>query len=196
MRKMLMLGLVILAMVVVAGCSRGPAEAALEAANEALAQVQPEAAKFLPAESQALANAVAEARAKFDAGDYQAALASAKDLPAQAAEVANTVAARKNELLARWNGVQSTLPAKVQGFADKINALRVMRKLPKGLDPAQVETAMASLTDVNDLWATANNAFSAGDVVTALAKAADVQARADELATLLDTVVLPTPKKR
>jgi hypothetical protein len=194
MRKLLVLGLIVLPLLV-AGCSKGPAEAALKAADEAIAQVQPEAAKFLPAGLEPLTAAAAEAKAKFDAGDYKAALAVAKNLPVKAADLAKDVAAKKNELMAKWNAVQGTLPALVQGLTERVGALAAMKKLPKGFDAAQLETAKTSLTDTTDLWATATNAFSAGDVVSAVAKAADVQTKADELAKLLETVVLPPAKK-
>jgi hypothetical protein len=194
MRKFLVLGLMVLPLIV-AGCSKGPAEAALKAADEAIAQVQPEAAKFLPADLQTLTAAAADAKAKFDAGDYKAALTVAKDLPAKAADLAKLVAAKKDELMAKWNAIQGTLPTLVQGLTEKVGALAAIKKLPKGFDAAQLETAKTSLTGVTDLWTVASNAFSAGDVVTAVAKAADVQTKADELTKMLETVVLPPAKK-
>lgn len=73
MRKFLVVALMVLPLVA-AGCSKGPAEAALKAADEAIAKVKPEAEKFVPAEFTTLTDAVAAAKAKFDAGDYAAAL--------------------------------------------------------------------------------------------------------------------------
>ena len=193
MRKFLVVALMILPLVAV-GCSKGPAEAALKAADEAIANVQPEAEKFVPAEFKSLADGAAEAKAKFDAGDYSAALAGAKDLPAKAAEVAKAAAAKKDELTAQWNELQGSVPAMVQGLADKVGALAALKRLPKGFDAAQLETAKASLADVTATWTAATEAFAGADLAGAIAKAGDTKAKAEALAASLEAVPLPPAK--
>jgi hypothetical protein len=193
MRKFMVVALMALPLLV-AGCSKGPAEAALKAADEAIAKVKPEAEKFVPAEFTTLADAAAAAKAKFDSGDYAAALAAAKDLPAKAADVAGAATAKKDELTKQWTDLQGSLPALVQGLADKVTALGGMKRLPKGFDAAQLETAKASLTDVTGLWTAATDAFNGGDLMGALAKAGDVKTKADALTAMLDTVPLPPAK--
>ena len=184
MRKFLVVALMVLPLVA-AGCSKGPAEAALKAADEAIAKVKPEAEKFVPAEFTTLTDAVAAAKAKFDAGDYAAALAAAKDLPAKATEVATAASAKKDALMKQWNDFQGSMPGIVQGLTDKVGALAAMKKLPKGFERAQLETAKTSLTEVTDLWQAATGAFGAGDIAGATAKAGDVKAKAEALTTLL-----------
>ena len=61
MRKLLVVGLMVLPLLV-AGCSKGPAEAALKAADEAIANVAPDAQKFVPDQFATLTAAAAEAR--------------------------------------------------------------------------------------------------------------------------------------
>ena len=98
MRKFLVCCLMILPLVVV-GCSKGPAEAALKAADEAIAKAKPEAEKFVPEQFKALTDAAAAAKANFDKGDYAAVLTAAKDLPAKAAEVMTAATAKKEKIL-------------------------------------------------------------------------------------------------
>jgi len=193
MRKLLIAVLMILPLAI-AGCSKGPAEAALKAADEAIAKVAPEAGKYVPAELKSLTAAAAEAKAKFDGGDYSAALAGAKDLPAKAADVAKAAAAKKDELMAKWNDLQGSLPAMVQALTDKVGALAAMKKLPKGFDAAQLETAKTSLTDVTGLWTSATEAFGSGDIMDALAKGGDVKSKAEALSTMLEAVAVPAAK--
>jgi hypothetical protein len=194
MRKLLILALMILPLAVV-GCSKGPAEAALKAADEAIAKVKPEAEKYVPAELKGLADAAAEAKTKFDAGDYSAALAGAKELPARAADVAKAAAAKKDELTAKWNEFQGSLPGVVQGLTDKVNTIATMKRLPKGFEAAQLESAKTSLSDVTGIWTAATEAFAGGDVAAALAKAGDVKTKAEELTKALETVQLPPAKQ-
>ncbi len=193
MRKLMVVALLVLPLLV-AGCSKGPAEAALKAADEAIAKVKPEAEKFVPAEFSGLADAAAAAKAKFDGGDYAAALAAAKDLPAKAADVARAATAKKDELTKQWTDLQGSLPAAVQGLTDKVTALAGMKRLPKGFDAAQLDTAKTSLADVTGLWTAATDAFNGGDLMGALAKAGDVKAKADALTTMLDAVPMPPAK--
>jgi hypothetical protein len=190
MRKLLIVALMTLPLAV-ASCSRGPAEAALKAADEAITRVMPEAGKFAPTELKALTGAMADAKAKFAAGDYKGALAGARDLPSKAAELARAAAAKKDEFTAAWREFQGSVPALVQTFKDRIGAVEGMKKRPKGFDPAQIASAKTALSEVAALWESAADAFGNGDFAAALAKAADVRTKADALSALLES--LPTP---
>jgi hypothetical protein len=193
MRKLLMAALIVLPLAV-AGCSKGPAEAALKAADEAIARVTPEVGKLAPAELKALTGAAADAKAKFDAGDYAGALAEARDLPAKAAGLARAAAAKKDEFTAKWKEFQGPVTGLLQTFKDRIGAVEGMKKRPKGFDPAQVASAKASLSELSALWKSATDAFSNGDFAAAIAKAADVRAQADALATFLESLPAPATK--
>lgn len=195
MRKFLVLGMMVLPLLA-AGCSKGPAEAALKAADEAIAKVQPDAEKFVPDQFKALADAAADAKAKFEQGDYGAVLAAAKDLPAKANDVMAAATAKKDELTKAWTDMQGSLPTMVQGLTEKIGALSAMRRLPKGFDATQLEAAKTSLTDVTGLWQSASDAFGGGDIMGAVAKAGDVKVKADELAKTLEGVAIPAMAKK
>ena len=194
MRKLFVVGLMILALLA-AGCSKAPAEAALKVADEAIANVKPEAEKYVPEQFNALTAAAADARAKFDAKDYKGALTAAQALPAQADEVMKAAAAKKEELMKQWADMQGSLPAMVQALTEKIGGLAAMKKLPKGVDSAMVETAKTSLADVTAGWTAASDAFTAGDITGAIAKAGDVKTKAEQLSTMLEAVPAPAPAK-
>lgn len=193
MRKFLVLGFMVLPLLV-AGCSKGPAEAALKAADEAIAKAAPDAEKFVPDQFKAVTDAAAAAKADFDKGDYAAALAAAKDLPAKTAAVVAAATAKKDELTGLWKGLAETLPAQVAGLTEKINGLAAMKKLPKGLDKAKLDEVRTRLADMTATWTKAVQAFNGGDLKSALELGANVKTNADWLQTSYDAI-MPAPKK-
>jgi hypothetical protein len=77
MRKLLVVGLMVLPLLA-AGCSKGPAEAALKAADEAIAKVAPDAEKFVPDQFKTLTDAAAAAKKDELMGQWNV---MAKDMP-------------------------------------------------------------------------------------------------------------------
>jgi hypothetical protein len=73
----------------------------------------------------------------------------------------------------------------VKALTDRVAALVAMRRLPKGLDAAQLETAKSEAADLAQLWMSASGAFAGGDVASAVAKANEVKAKGDELARII-----------
>ena len=171
MRKLLILGLMVLPMFA-AGCSKGPAEAALKAADEAVAKVAPDAQKFVPDQFATLTAAAAEAKASFDKGDYAAALAVAKDLPTKATEVMTAATAKKDELTGQWNVMSKDMPILVADWQKKFDELLASKKLPKTATPERIEEMKAKMADVSATWTKATDAFNAGDIKGALETAA------------------------
>ncbi|HET8798788.1 MAG TPA: hypothetical protein VFO89_13930 [Thermoanaerobaculia bacterium] len=195
MRKWMTIALLLVLALMVTGCGKAPAQAALTAADEAIANVKPEAEKYVPEEFAKLTAAAADARAKFDAGNYKDALTAAKDIPTQATEVLNAANAKKEELTGKWNELQGSMPAMVQGLTDKVSSLEAMKKLPRGFDKTQLETAKASLASVTSDWTAAADAFKSGDVTGALSKAEGVKSKAEELAKSLEAAAPAAAKK-
>jgi len=193
MRRLMVLGFMVLPLLFV-GCSKGPAETALKAADEAVAKAAPLAEKFVPDQFKTLTDAAAAAKASFDKGDYAAALAAAKDLPAKADEILAAATAKKDELTGVWNGLAESLPAQVTGLTEKIDAITAMRRLPKGIDKAGLEAAKTELGNITSAWTKATEAFGAGEVPGALEVANDVKAKVETLAATLEPVVLPAKK--
>ena len=187
MRKLLVVGLLVLPLLA-AGCSKGPAEAALKAADEAIAKVAPDAEKFVPDQFKTLTEAAAAAKASFDKGDYAAALASAKDLPTKATEVATAAAAKKDELMGQWNVLAKDMPILVADWQKKFDELAASKKLPKTATPERIEELRGKLAEVNATWTKATDAFNAGDIKGALENGAGVKAAVDWMQTAWDAI--------
>jgi len=193
MRKLLILGLMVLPMFT-AGCSKGPAEAALKAADEAIATVAPDAEKYVPEQFKTLTDAAAAAKASFDKGDYAAALAVAKDLPAKATEVMTAATAKKDELMGQWNVLSKDMPILVADWQKKIDELIASKKLPKTATPERIEEIKAKFAEVNTTWTKATEAFNAGDIKGALENAGAVKASVDWMESVW-AAVAPAAKK-
>jgi hypothetical protein len=193
MRKFLVLMLLVLPLVL-AGCSKGPAEAALKAGDEAIAKVQPEAEKFVPDQFKALRDAAATAKAAFDKGDYAAALAAAKDLPGKANDVMASAAAKKEEMVGQWNALAESMPAVVKGLEDKVAAIEAMKKLPKEFTKDDLAAAWTQVRDVTTQWTQAVKAFDAGSLDQALKAGGGAKMQAEELGKLLQAVAVPAAK--
>ena len=73
--------------------AKAPAEAAIKAADEALAGVKADASQYVPDQLKGVEDALAAAKDNFQKGEYQKALDGAKDLAAQAKDLAAAVTA-------------------------------------------------------------------------------------------------------
>jgi hypothetical protein len=185
MRKFVVFLLVAVVAGFATGCGKGPAEAALKAADDAVAAAKPDAEKYVPEQYKALTEAVTAAKAKFEAGDYAAVTESLKDVPTKAAEVTKAAAAKKEELAAAWKGIADTLPAAVDGVKAKIEEIVKTKKMPKGMDKDKLAALQTDLTAVSQGWTEASAAFQGGDVMGAIEKAKAVKAKADGLVASL-----------
>jgi hypothetical protein len=185
MRKWFVPVVLVLALVVSA-CGKAPAQAALTAADQAIASAKPEVEKYVPAEFTKLTAAAADAKAKFDAGKYKDALAVAKDIPANATAALEAAKAKKDELTGKWTAMEGAMPATVEGLTTRIGSLEAMKKLPKGFDKTQLETAKASLATVSTDWTAATDAFKSGDLLEAITKGEGAKTKSDDLAKLLE----------
>ncbi len=176
-------------------CNKGPAEAALKAADQALAAATPEIEKYVPEELGSLTTAVREARSQFEKGNYTDALKAAQGLPAKIRAAAAAAAAKKTQLVAAWNEMSGSLPTCVQSITTKVAELAAAKKLPKGMDKATVATAQTDLGSVTQAWTEATAAFQGGDIPKAVKTAQDVKAKAEALAGMLGLTAAPAAAK-
>lgn len=182
---------ILILVLAMAGCGKAPAQAALTAADAAIATAKPEVEKYVPEEFGKLTAAAADAKAKFDAGNYKDALAAAQEIPGKATEALKAAKAKKDELTAKWTATEAAMPDTVKGLTDRLASLQGMKKLPNGIDKAQLETAKTTLASVTADWTAATEAFKSGDLMGALTKGDGVKAKSDELAKLLQLAPPP-----
>jgi len=174
-----------------AGCNKGPAEAALEAAGQTLEAAKPELATYAPDELASLTAAIGDAKARLDEGRYTDALRAAQRFPARIEAAAAAAAARKEELARAWTANAASLEPMIAGLAARMTELAAAEKLPRGLDAAGLASARAELGAITTAWAQAGAAFRGGDVAAAIRTARDVKARAEALSALLGLAAAP-----
>lgn len=195
MKNALKITVAALCCVALAACSqKGPAEAALSAAQTAVDGVKADAAKYVPDQAKALTASLTAAREAFDKGDYKVAMEMAQAIPAKASGVAAAVAARKDELTKSWNALSTSVPGLVDQIQAKLDALSAMKKLPRDMDAAKLEAAKTSLADIRKSSGEAADAMKSGNVADAVAKGNAVNAKvADLMAALGLTAAGPAP---
>ena len=160
-----------------AACGKGPAEAALKAADQALEAARPEIEKYVPADVTALSGAAKAAHDRFDQGDYKAALAAAQELPAKVQAAAAAATAKKESLTQTWSALQGSVPGMVEAFKNRVTQLVSMKKLPKGMDATKLGAAKNELDAITQAWDEASTAFQAGNLSQAVDKANAVTTR-------------------
>jgi len=176
---------VVLLALAAAGCNKGPAEAALKAAERSLETAKPEIEKYTPAELTSLVTSVQEARARFDQGQYTDALKAAQELPAKIQAALAAATEKKTELVASWTEISGSLPKMVEALTTRVNDLAGMKKLPAGMDQAGVQTAKGELGVITQAWTAAADAFQGGDIPRAVSTAQGIKAKAEGLAAML-----------
>lgn len=190
MRSHVKVAAILLGALLVTACSqKDPAQKALDAAESALAAVHEDAMKYVPEQYDAVKNDLNAARQAFQAEKYADALKAVKDVPAKAKELGEAAAAKKKEVVAQlnadWSSLSTGVPGIVKSIEDRLAALGKMRKLPAGLDRATVDTASSGLTAAKADWDMASQAFTAGNVEEAVAKARSVETAAKDLMSKL-----------
>jgi predicted small lipoprotein YifL len=179
--------------VALVACSqKGPAEAALKAAETSMNEVKADGAKYAAEQMKGLLASYTAAQEAFNKGDYKAAMELAQGVPAKAKDVAAAVAAKKDELTKTWTGLASTLPAQIEQIKTKVGELAAMKKLPKDMDAAKLDAAKTALADVTKTWGDAAEAFKSGNLIDATAKGNVAKAKvADAMAALGLTPAAP-----
>jgi hypothetical protein len=169
------------------GCStaKGPAEAAIKAAEDALAAAKPEAAKFVPDQLKAVEDALATAKDNFTKGEYEQALTGGQELATKVKDLAAAAAAKKDELTRSWQDLSGGLPGMVEVITKRVEILSKSKKLPAGLNKEQFESAKATLATVTQTWTEASDAFNGGNLVDAVSKANSVKEKAVEIMNIL-----------
>jgi DNA repair exonuclease SbcCD ATPase subunit len=169
-------------------CSKGPAEAALKAAEAAVEQARPQLEKLVPAEWASVQEAVKGARSQFDQGNYKEAMQAAQALTPKVQQAVTAAAAKAAELTQAFQGVQGTLPGLVEQLTAKVAELGAMKRLPKGLDAAALQAAQADLSGLTQGLTEAMTAFQNGNLPQAVEQANALKAKAEALAQALGVV--------
>ncbi|HEX7614433.1 MAG TPA: hypothetical protein VF554_04045 [Thermoanaerobaculia bacterium] len=176
----------------VACSQKGPAEAALKAAETSMNEVKADGAKYAPEQTKAIMVSYTAAQDSFNKGDYKAAMEVAQGIPAKAKDVAAAVASKKDELTKTWTTLATTLAPQIEQIRTKVGELSAMKKLPKDMDATKLEGAKAALADITKISGDAAAAFKSGNLTDAVSKGNAVKAKvADAMASLGLTPAAP-----
>jgi hypothetical protein len=186
----------VLVALLTSACGKGAARTALLAGDDAILGVKPDAEKYAPDAFASLVDRAAAARAAYDRGDYRSARDLASGLPARAAEVHQAAVAAMNEAEARWESLRDDLPDLLNLVSNKLAALATMRRPPTFIGPDETRAATRRLAEASEAWSAALRAFNDGDLIGAVARANAARATTDELAALLEPIVLPPTEIR
>ena len=188
----------VIAALALAACAsdKEPAEKALRAAEDAVNAAVADGSKYLPDQAKAVQSSLQSLKDTFAKGDYKAVLAGAGNVTSQAKALADATATKKAELekmkaelTKDWEAMSSGLPKVVDAIKSRVDILSQARKLPAGIDKAAVDGAKSGLETINKTWSEAQDAFKAGNVTDAVAKAKTVKTMAADIMTKLGMAV-------
>ncbi len=158
-----------------------PAEAALKAAESAVATLGDVAAKYAPDQTQALQQSLADAKALLAKKDYKGALAAAQEIPAKAKDVLAAANAKKDELVKAWGELAGSLPRMLTALKSRLDILSQSKKLPKGMDKSTLDQAQQGVTAIETSFNAAQEQAKGGNLSEAIAKGSDLKARGLEI---------------
>jgi len=186
--------IMILTATLLAACGssdKGPAEAAIKAAEEAVNAAKADAMKFVPDQANSLDAALAAVKDKFTKGDYKAALSDAQSLASKAKDVASAASAKKAELTKSWEDMSAGLPRVVDAIKSRVDILSQAKKLSAGMTADKLAEAKSGLAEMTQQWTAATEASKGGNLMDAIAKATAVKKKAAEVLTTLN---MPVPE--
>jgi len=181
---------VLVALLVGCASNKGPAEAALAAAQSAVDAVVAEAGRYVPDQVQSLQAQLAALKDKFGKGDYEAVVTDAKALTSKAKEVASAAAAKKIELTQTWTSMSDGMPKVVEAIKGRVDILSQSKKLPANMTADKLATVKSGLGEMTAQWTAATEAYKGGNITDAITKGSAVKTKAAELLTMLG---MPVP---
>ena len=183
MKKMLALALALTLGLVVSACSgdKGPAEAAMAAANAAFDAVRADARVYVPDQYKVVEDAFAAVNDNFKKENYTQALADAKGLLDKVAALKTAADEKRAGLNKSWTDLSAGLPGVVTTIQSRVDILSKARRLPKDISTESFDAAKAGLDMMNQTWKEASDAFGGGNLTDAVAKAQTVKAKAAEV---------------
>ncbi|MCP5327485.1 MAG: hypothetical protein H7A18_00100 [Sinobacteraceae bacterium] len=173
------------------GCAnqKEPATKAIADVDAALSTLRDEASQYAATELQSVDSALDSLKANLEKGDYKAILSGAPALQGQVEALRQTVADKKAEVLeaarGQWATASSDLPKMVGAIQSRLDILTKSKKLPKGLDQATLDSAVANFDTMKSSWGEATTAATSGDFVEAMSKAESVRAKGAEVMAAL-----------
>lgn len=166
------------------GCTdaaKVPAEAALKAADAAIATLDAEARKYAPDQVAAVETAYEGAKALVAKKDFKGALSALEPIPAKVKEALAAAAAKKDALVKAWTDATANVPAMLGALKSRLEMLGASRKLPAGLDAGVVAGAKDGLASLEAAFGKATADFQAGNLEPAIEAAKGLVPKGHEI---------------
>jgi hypothetical protein len=164
------------------GCDnpRRNAEAALEAADSAVAAVTPEASKVMPEQLGPLSARISTARNAFNERDYEGALAGARDVQEMAQRIQDSIPGRLTVLRQDLDTLAVYMPRNLDAIKQRIDRADRSGRPPRGLSAEKYAEVKDIHTSATREWPSVDSTLRAGDVGAAFAKAVQLRNRVSE----------------
>jgi hypothetical protein len=180
MNKSRILAALVLGVALATGCSQQkPAEQAVAAAEQALADISEMSLKYAPGEYGEVKAELDAARKLLQEQKYGDALAAARGIPDKAKAVAGQAAAAQEklraELEAQWPAYADSLPGQLAALEARVKELSEANRLPEGIEAKDLRAASDALPYATKAWADAQAAFEQGDLEGAVSRAKAVE---------------------
>ncbi|MBI5805449.1 hypothetical protein HZA73_05335 [candidate division TA06 bacterium] len=174
MKKLLPVLFCVMLLVVSCSMVKAPAQLAIKTAEEAMNTVRAEAAKFVPEQLADMEAVLASAKQSFETGDYKAALASAKDIPAKIKDLASAIEAKKAALPQDWQALSTEMPKLIANVKSAVSKAR-------GVDKTVLAEAKTAVDGMPEAWKQAEEEFKAGKLYEAVTRASGIKQQAAKI---------------
>lgn len=177
-------------LVLSAACAGGKraANAAIEAADRAVATLPADAVKVAPEEAAPILDAVNTAKEERDKGDYELAVAAVKDVPGRVSALAAQLPAKRTQLTAVMDTLQVAMPRNLAAIKAKLDQAERTKKLPPGVDAQELQAAKDTYAAAMTEWDNILAAYKAGDLASARTKSMELKARVSQTLVTLGLV--------
>ena len=174
MKKLLPVLFCVMLLVVSCSMVKAPAQLAIKTAEEAMNTVRAEAAQFVPEQLADMEAVLAAAKQSFETGDYKAALAGAKDIPAKIKDLSTAIEAKKAALPQDWQALAAEMPKLIANVKSAVSKAR-------GVDKKVLAEARTAVDGMPEAWKQAEEEFKAGKLYEAVTKASGIKEKAAKI---------------
>ncbi|MDI6742931.1 MAG: hypothetical protein QMD11_09330 [Smithella sp.] len=151
--------------------SKGPAELAMKAAEEAVNLTKTEAVKIAPEEVQSLEDALVSLKEKFMKKEYKVVLQEAAALSEKAKDVLAKANIKREELTQKWTDLNQRFPGMLEDLKSEVDKLSQLKKLPANVTKDALAEAKSEIASMEEEWTKAKDNFTGGNLNDAVSVA-------------------------
>lgn len=182
---------VLTAVVTACGPSQEQADAAIEAAQEAITAQHADALRFAPDAFAEVMEGYGIAKARYDSSDWGGAVEAAEAAAAKARQLAGAIAEGKERAVEEWPAVRAGVADMLTALGGRLDDAARTRRYPEGMGAAEVRDARVLVDSLAAGLERAGREFDGGDVAGAMHAAERIRMQAGTL--MADLGLQPNP---